>query len=707
MLKLSVAPLRTALGSVRGRRIGAGFACAAAAAAIVSAQSGSTQKPQQEQRPVIRSEANFVRIDVYPTANGVPVRDLAVEDFEVLEDGARQTVQSFEHVLIQPAGPQSLRAEPNTIEESRQLATNPRARVFILFLDVPHVTMQGAWTIREPLIRLVNRVLGDEDLVGVMTPAMSAADVVLARKTDVIAGGLRDRWPWGERHTLEKSQLEREYEGCYPWEATQEVIREMISRRRERTTLTAMSELIEYLGGIREERKAILTVTEGWLLYRENRDLTRPRLIDPDTNTYEPIPGPAPIGVGPDGRLRTDNNRYGTVTDRSDCDRDRLTLSLIDNERYFRDILDDANRGNASFYTIDPRGLAVWDAPIGPEQPPPPHVDYNNLRNRHDSMHELATNTDGIAVLNSNDLDRGLKRIADDLTSYYLLGYYSTNTKLDGKFRALTVRVKRPGVDVRARRGYRAATEEEVSAARAAAAPSVPEAVKPVNAALADLARARSDTPFRINVVPQPGAAGVSRVWVAGELRGTTASNRTSEGQVDIQISGAATGSSRVSLPAGQRGFLTTIALDKPVASGAVDIRARVSGLGVIPLTDNVRIEAAAAPRALLFRRGPSTGNRVQPAGDPQFSRTERVRLDVPVGAAATPGEGRVLDRAGNPLAVPVVIGERTDEESGQRWITAELTLAPLTLGDYAVEIGFKPEGKDEIRVVTGIRVTR
>ena len=51
--------------------------------------------------------------------------------------------------------------------------------------------------------------------------------------------------------------------------------------------------------------------------------------------------------------------------------------------------------------------------------------------------------TDGLAMLNSNDLRQQLGRIADDLTSYYLLGYYSTNPKLDGKYREIKVRVKR------------------------------------------------------------------------------------------------------------------------------------------------------------------------------------------------------------------------------------------------------------------------
>ena len=78
--------------------------------------------------------------------------------------------------------------------------------------------MAGAWTIREPLIRLVERLMAPEDLVGIMTPKMSAADIVFARKTSVIEGGLRDSWPWGERHTLQKDERENLYEACYPWQ---------------------------------------------------------------------------------------------------------------------------------------------------------------------------------------------------------------------------------------------------------------------------------------------------------------------------------------------------------------------------------------------------------------------------------------------------------------------------------------------------------
>ena len=58
-----------------------------------------------------------------------------------------------------------------------------------------------------------------------------------------------------------------------------------------------------------------------------------------------------------------------------ECDADRQPLAHMDNERYFRQILDDANRANASFYPVDPRGLPVFDNPIGPDPPPPVNID--------------------------------------------------------------------------------------------------------------------------------------------------------------------------------------------------------------------------------------------------------------------------------------------------------------------------------------------
>ena len=654
-------------------------------------------KPDQKQQPpTFRTEANFVRVDVFATRNGSPVHDLKLEDFQVLEDGTPQAVSTIEYVNVRTGTPQEQREEPNTIQQSRDALKNPRARVFVLFLDTNHVTMAGSWTIREPLIRLLERLMGPEDLVGVMTPRMSAADIVFARRTTVIEGGLRDAWPWGERHTLQKDELELLYEACYPWPETKELVAEMTARKRERQTMEALHELVLWLRDQREERKAILTLTEGWMLYGRNASLTNLRVISKSGAT-EPVPGAEPIGVGPDGRLRIGANNSNSPRAKTECDADRIRLADIDHQLFLRDLIASANRANASFYTVDPRGLAVFDSPIGPEAPPPPHVDHAILRHRLDSLHALANNTDGFAVTNSNDLDKGLKRISDDLTSYYLLGYYSTNTRLDGRFRTLKVNIRQPGIEVRARRGYKAATAGEVAAARSAAAAPVPAATSSARDAVAGLSRLRAGSPLFTHAV-----ALLRTVWLAGELAqpATAAMNAS----VSVTASGT-TSSIEVPIAAGQRAFVAAVPL-KAEATGALDIRLRLTGEGQPALSDGIRIDPAPAISApLMFRRGPATGNRLQPAGQPQFSRTERARFEVALGGAAKIDSARVLDRNGTAIEVPVTVSERTDE-AGQRWSTADVTLAALAPGDYLIELSGNAEGAAQ-KVLAPFRVTR
>jgi VWFA-related protein len=83
--------------------------------------------------------------------------------------------------------------------------------------------------------------------------------------------------------------------------------------------------------------------------------------------------------------------------------------------------------------------------------------DRARMSERRSSLLTMAEDTDGLAVVSTNNIDAGLKRIDDDLSSYYLLGFSSTQ-KQDGKFHKLTVKVTRKGVTARARRGYQAST---------------------------------------------------------------------------------------------------------------------------------------------------------------------------------------------------------------------------------------------------------
>jgi VWFA-related protein len=689
------------------------LATAIATAISLAAQTSPQTPPAPSQQPPIRVETNFVRVDVYPTKDGKPLPGLKAEDFEVLEDGVVQQIKSFEHVVIAPAGPPETRREPSSQRDMMQQATNPRSRVFVIYLDTWNVNVGGSHNIAEPIIRLLDRIIGPDDLVGIMTTEMAASQVILARKTQVIEDGLRKNWAWGLRHSLQNDNREFAYKACYPplprnpedaGKVDSALATKMIQRKRERASFEAMEDLVLYLGAIREERKAVIVITEGWLKFRPDHDMMKPRKSDNYTEHY----GPDRIGVDLHGKLTTNENRDTDPSSLGEqqCATDRMRLAMLDNDVFFRDMLDEANRMNVSFYPVDPRGLPAFDSPIGPEPPPPVNVDHAILRHRLETLHDMALATDGLAVVGSNDLDKGLQRISDDLTSYYLLGYYSTNTKLDGRFRRLQVKVKQPGVQVRARRGYRAATAEEAAAARSATDKPSPEKTA-FNNAMGMLSRVRPDSRFRINAAVQKHGDG-GTVWVAGELPAT--STRTDEyalgstAAIEVRAGDAATSAS-VTLKPGERGFVVPVKLPAGNAD-RVQVRARLTSEGSpVPLTDAIDVTAVSA-QPLAFRRGSSTGNRYLPAADFRFSRTERLRLELPVGADVKPSGAKILDRTGQTLPIPLTTSERTDADTGQKWIMADLTLAPLAAGDYAIEVTTET-GNGTQQVITAIRVTR
>ncbi|PYR54720.1 MAG: hypothetical protein DMF91_26110 [Acidobacteria bacterium] len=657
----------------------------------------SRTQDQPPQRPTFRTEANYVQ-----------------DEFEVFEDRAPQKVVQFERIQIRGNVPQDQRREPNTVAESRAMLEESRARVFVLFLDVNHVDVSGSHNIRKPLTDALNQLIGAEDLFGVMTPDMSAAQVTFARKSTTVDGLLARHWDWGQRWRITTMDpVERMYMQCYPGLPPTEkcpdtdvgVAQEMIDRRREKITIDALEDLVRFLHGIREARKAVIAVSDGWRLYRPNLNLTRRLACE--------VPGTPPIMIDPrTGKLTTRDTTSGPIpTSMYECDRDRLNLAQIDNEQLFRRILDEANRANTSFYPIDPRGLPVFDSPIVPSGqvpgPPPPTlpltVDAALLRTRTNSLRTLAENTDGIAIVNSNDLANGFKRIVDDLSSYYLLGYYSTG-KLDGRFHSITVRVKRPGVQVRARRGYLAPTQAEIESAAAAAAEinavnasASPEAAAvaaeahAIEALIAPLNRSARELPVRLDVTAGWKSGNSAAVWAVGEIG--TGEEWKAGAEADVTLlsaTGTTLATAHARIDPGSRSFRTPLAATEPLAAGeyAVRVRARGAGAGSVPATETVRFALPPSPQAagaVLVRRGPSTGNKEVVTADPRFRRSEQVRVEVPA-----PGSGqlsaRLLDRTGKALALPVAVAVR-DDPDGSRWQTAQLALAPLAAGDYVIEL--------------------
>lgn len=682
--------------------------------------------PQQPSRPTFRTEANYVRVDVFPTKDGAPVTDLTKDDFEIIEDRAPQRIEQFERVVIRPAASQETRVEPNTVGEMRSMLESSRARVFVIFLDVYHVEVAGSHDIRKPLIAALDRMIGPDDLVGVMTPEMSATDIAFARKTTTIAGMLTRHWAWGERERLNSvDPVEDQYRACYPGAppppgclSDAGIATAMIDRRREKRTLDALQDLVRYLRGVREERKAILAVSDGWLLFRPDGSLMR-RICD--------APGGPDVQIDPrTGKL---TNRTPSVMGNSDsaaCERDRMNLAQVQDDREFQDVLDESNRANASFYPIDPRGLAVFDTPIVPVNGPSLYApaptaslgaDRAMLQSRLTSLRTLADATDGLAIVDSNDLAGGLQRVAADLSSYYLLGYYSSG-KLDGKFHSITVRVKRPGVHVRARRGYLAATPSAAAAsaatAAAAAMPARAEAeaeaeAGAIAAVVAPLAALARELPLRVQAAAgwSPTDPPSASVWVEGELSAAREFDELwrSGATATIELApadGASIASAHATVAPGARTFQVALAPASPLAAGEYIVRVAARGADTaLPTRETLHLTVPAPPRAtgmLWSRRGPSTANRETPTADARFRRGDQAIVSIPA-VAADAATARLLDRNGKALAIPVAAALRTDAD-GARWLTARLAVAPLAPGDYIIELS---EGND--RTLAAFRV--
>ncbi len=268
---------------------------------------------------------------------------------------------------------------------------------------------------RKPLAAFLDRVLGPDDLVALMTPEMAGSDIALGHKTTVIEKIVSTEW-WGRRARIAgKDPKELLYEECLRrargrYSGGDPLLSEMIDRRREKLTLDAFEDLMTHLGGLRDERKAVVLVTEGWLLYQPN---PRPAEPDPQEDGRRPVTPPIfePPVLPPSQR--------GPFTDsrRRECERDVHELAAINSDLHFRRITEDANRGNVTFYPVYARGLASFDAPIGPDYPAADRGRHANLRTRHNNLRTLAVDTDGEAIIDTNYIEKGLKRIADDLSS--------------------------------------------------------------------------------------------------------------------------------------------------------------------------------------------------------------------------------------------------------------------------------------------------
>jgi VWFA-related protein len=139
-----------------------------------------------------------------------------------------------------------------------------------------------------------------------------------------------------------------------------------------------------------------------------------------------------------------------------------LQLNGIDNQAQFQATTNAAIRANTTFFTIDARGLValppMGDATRGSQGSAAMYSGAGALATTtrfqatQDTLYALATDTGGKALLDNNDLAMGLEQAEASISNYYLVGYNTTNSKLDGKMRRIKISLKE---DATAKLDYR------------------------------------------------------------------------------------------------------------------------------------------------------------------------------------------------------------------------------------------------------------
>jgi VWFA-related protein len=391
------------------------------------------QQPAPTQGPTFRLAVDYVEVDAVVTdRDGNFVRGLAKDDFEILEDGKPQTVTSFTVVdlPVRKPSPPAYRTAP-VEPDVRSNAGQFDGRVIVLVLDDLMVDPQRTNKVRAAAGQFINRFVSENDVVAVIQTGAGGKSAQNFTTNRALMLSAVNKF-LGKKIASVTSATIAEQERTNAAGRTTQVEDPLRFERasRARDTLTRLRAASEYLSAIHGRRKTMIWFSEG---------------IDSD--------------------FENPMDHQGTLV------RDELAA-----------LIGAAQRAGVAFYAIDPRGvgagmdeiIGIRSLPEDPTSPLGPTSLMDEVRRSQGSLHTIANETGGFAVTGGGDINEQFAKIVEQNSSYYLLGYYPTVDRRDGKFRSLDVRVKRPGLRVQHRKGYvapRGRAETRSTPAKAEAAP--------------------------------------------------------------------------------------------------------------------------------------------------------------------------------------------------------------------------------------------
>jgi VWFA-related protein len=363
------------------------------------------------QQPTFRAQVELVEIDAVVTdAQGNPVIGLTADDFEITENGKPHPIAAFSTVDIPIERAERPLFSPTAIEPDVQTNQGPEGRVYVLALD--DINPLLALRTRRFMRRFIEQHFGTNDVAAIAYLGKGAGNSQDFTSNKRVLLNALDRFGGGFPTEAAPSGATPSDGGAPMLSATQPAVTSE-AQFELRSRMKSFRDIAEFMARIPGRRKAMVLISTG------------ATLVDM-------------VGV-------VDYNG-GT-----------MAIELADAHA----AMQAASRGNVAIYPIDPRGLTAdggsGESEVSPTQDALQLASTTRLAEI-GNLRMLAEVTGGFAFLNQNNFDQAFARLVRENSAYYILGFYSTNERRDGRFRKVEVRVRRPGLEVRARSGYVAPT---------------------------------------------------------------------------------------------------------------------------------------------------------------------------------------------------------------------------------------------------------
>jgi VWFA-related protein len=609
-----------------------------------------------QERPVASASGiRLVRTDLFASQDDRPIADLTAGEVQILEDGSPQTVESF------------------TLHQPR---TDADGLSLVVFVDSYHSILSGSSPARLALARAIETSMAGRGRVALTSPERLVSELTFASPAEAVSSLAQPDWTWVRREgAVATDPKETLYDSCFSSrKGGAEIAEEMKARRRERATLDALDELVAHLDRSGGPRTVVLVVSEGWRLFGEKESLIENRTSRGGV-------------TAPFGRIGRGDRPPAPVSGVSqvECEADLRALARLDHTQRLRGLADAANGALVTF-------VPVTGEALGATRPEGERASAARARDAQvDSLRFIADNTGGAALTVPGERGGLATRLESEHAPYYLVAYRPTSSTLDGRFRTWSARTTRPGARVRVRRGYRGPTAEHLLSDR----DERRRGREGVDGTLAVPATRRS--PFNIRTAAWANPSGGS-FWIVGELdlRLRRELVWTSNVKAEVTVlagDGSPVLSTTIDVPPADAAFAVRVPErdGADVSEYAVRVRVFPEADTSVSLSDTARVSMSRAPRGLseplVWHRGPTTGPRFVQTTATRFQRQERVRLEFATLLDGQPS-ARLVDRAGNPLQVPVTASIRADDQDPNlRWVVAEVALAPLAPGNYEVEL--------------------